>query len=123
MVESKIIKKLRELHERSRMNPNHVIDRNLYKILCDKEIFLLSYQKLRSKPGNMTKGTVPETLDGISAGTIDNLINKLKDESFQFSAGRRVQIPKKSAGTRPLTIASPRDKLVQESMRMILEAI
>ena len=122
-VETKITKELRELHERSIKYPNLVVDRNLYNILCDKEIFLLAYQKLRSKPGNMTRGTVPETLDGMSTGTIDNLIEKLKDETFQFSAGRRVQIPKLSNGTRPLTIASPRDKLVQESMRMILEAI
>ena len=123
MAEAKIITKLRELHERSKNYPNLSIDRNLYKILCGKEILLLAYQKLRSNPGNMTKGSVPETLDGISTITINNLIAKLKDESFRFSAGRRVQIPKASGGLRPLTIASPRDKLVQEAMRMILEAI
>lgn len=123
MAEAKIITKLRELHGRSKNYPNLSIDRNLYKILCDKEILLLAYQKLRSNPGNMTKGSVPETLDGISTITINNLIAKLKDESFRFSAGRRVQTPKASGGLRPLTIASPRDKLVQEAMRMILEAI
>lgn len=123
MAEAKIINKLRELHERSKSYPNLTIDRNLYKILCDREIFLLAYQKLRSKPGNMAKGTEPETLDGTSTIMIDNLIEKLKNESYQFSAGRRVHIPKKSGGTRPLTIASPRDKLVQEAMRMIIEAI
>lgn len=92
--EAKIVKKLRELHERSTLYPNQVIDKDLYKILCDKEILLLAYPKLRSKPGNMTEGSVPETLDGMSAVTIDNLVNKLKDESFQFSAGRRIQITK-----------------------------
>ena len=122
-VESKIIKKLRELHERSNNNPESVIDRNLYKLLCDKEILWLAYQKLRSRPGNMTKGTTPETLDGMSTRVVENLVAKLKDESFQFTASRRVQIPKNSGGTRPLTVASLRDKLVQETMRMILEAI
>jgi retron-type reverse transcriptase len=48
----------------------------------------------------------------------------MKDESFQFKPGRRIQIPKVgSSSTRPLTIAPPRDKLVQEVMRMIIEAI
>ena len=48
----------------------------------------------------------------------------MKDESFTFKPGRRVQIPKAdSPKTRPLTIAPPRDKIVQEVMRMILEAI
>lgn len=48
----------------------------------------------------------------------------MKDESFQFSPGRRIQIPKPGkTSTRPLTIAPPRDKIVQEVMRMILEVI
>lgn len=48
----------------------------------------------------------------------------MKDGSFQFKTGRRIQIPKAgSRSTRPLTIAPPRDKIVQEVMRMILEVI
>jgi len=48
----------------------------------------------------------------------------MKDESFQFAAGRRIQIPKPgNNSSRPLTIAPPRDKIVQEVMRMILEVI
>ena len=48
----------------------------------------------------------------------------MKDESFTFKPGRRVQIPKPdSPKTRPLTIAPPRDKIVREVMKMILEAI
>jgi retron-type reverse transcriptase len=48
----------------------------------------------------------------------------MKDGSFQFNPGRRVMIPKPgSSSTRPLTIAPPRDKVVQEVMRMILEVI
>lgn len=54
---------------------------------------------------------------------IERIIEKLKDNSFKFCPGRRVEIPKASGGTRPLTIAPPRDKLVQEVMRMILEVI
>lgn len=45
----------------------------------------------------------------------------MKYGSFQFKPGR---IPKAgSTKTRPLTIAPPRDKVVQEVMRMILEVI
>jgi retron-type reverse transcriptase len=43
--------------------------------------------------------------------------------TFQFKPGRRIMIPKSKGGERPLTIAPPRDKLVQEVMRMILEII
>ena len=46
-----------------------------------------------------------------------------KEEEFQFKPARRVHIPKSNGSTRPLAIASPKDKIVQEAMRMILEAI
>jgi retron-type reverse transcriptase len=48
-------------------------------------------------------------------------MNQLKDESFQFKFN--IQIPKYTGGTRPLTIALPKDKLVQECMIMVLEAV
>jgi len=122
--ESIVIKKLKELQERSRLNPDSVIDRDLYKILCMRETLEMAYQSLKSKPGQMTPGVNPETLDGMSSIVIDTIVEKLKSETFQFQPGRRVQIPKASGdGTRPLTIASPRDKLVQEAMRMVLEAV
>lgn len=55
--------------------------------------------------------------------SIENIIRSMRDESFIFSRARRVHIPKAKGGTRPLGIAPPRDKVVQEVMRMILEAI
>ena len=42
---------------------------------------------------------------------------------FSFKPGRRIQIPKASGGTRPLTIASPRNKIVQEAIRIIFNMI
>ncbi|CAG8976715.1 hypothetical protein HYALB_00008477 [Hymenoscyphus albidus] len=83
----------------------------------------MAYQSLKSKPGQMTPGVNPETLDGMSSIVIETMVDKLKSESFEFQPGRRVQIPKASGGTRPLTVAPPRDKLVQEAMRMVLEAV
>ncbi|CAJ0900850.1 5147_t:CDS:2, partial [Entrophospora sp. SA101] len=63
----------------------------------------------------------PERLDGLSAEWIDETIKALRDESFQFRP--ITYIPNKSGGMRAVRIASPRDKLVQEAMRLILEAI
>lgn len=71
----------------------------------------------------MTPGINPETLDGCSHMVLETFVEKIKSEAFEFQPGRRVQIPKASGGSRPLTIASPRDKLVQEAMRMILETV
>ena len=121
--EVNIINKLKDLHLRSEKYPNLPIDRNLYKLMCNIDILKLAYERLKSKPGQMTPGINPETLDGISIEKLETIIEKLKSEKFQFQAGRRILIPKTSGGTRSLTIVSPMDKLVQEAMRLILEAI
>jgi nicotine oxidoreductase len=86
-------------------------------------MYILAYNKLKSNPGNLTQGIIPETLDGISNEWIQETIESLKNESFQFKPGRRIEIEKSNGGKRPLTIATPRDKIIQEIMRMILEAI
>jgi len=83
----------------------------------------MAYLKLRSKPGSMTPGITPTTLDGVSHQVLIEITEQLRKGTFNFKPGRRVNIPKASGGTRPLTVAPPRDKLVQEVMRMILEAI
>jgi len=86
-------------------------------------MFLIAYDRIKSKPGNMTKGLNPETLDGLSSEWIDKTIEELKDESFQFKPARRIMIPKANGKMRPLTIASPRDKIVQQVMYKILMPI
>lgn len=87
------------------------------------ELYAVAYEKLKSKPGNMTPGITPTTLDGFSTEVIGDIIKRLQADTFQFQPGRRVLIPKPSGGNRPLTVTSARDKIVQEVMRMILEAI
>lgn len=96
---------------------------DIYTLMFNMEMYEAAYKKLKSNPGNMTPGIDQITLDGISKETFQNIIESMKNESFQFKPGRRVNIPKPNGKTRPLTVASPRDKIVQEVMRMILEAI
>jgi group II intron reverse transcriptase/maturase len=117
------IRKIQKIRELCVENKEFIVTDKLYKILYDKELYYAAYNKLKSKPGNMTPGIVPTTLDGISVEVIEEIIQSLKDDTFKFQPGRRVMIPKASGGERPLTIAPPRDKLVQECIRMILEAI
>jgi len=86
-------------------------------------MFLIAYDRLKSNPGMMTRGLSPETLDGLSSEWIDKVIQELRDESFQFKPARRIMIPKANGKMRPLTIASPRDKIVQQVMYKILMPI
>jgi group II intron reverse transcriptase/maturase len=117
------LRKIRKINELCTANKDFIVTDKLYNILYDKEMYLVAYHKLKSKPGNMTPGINPTTLDGFSSEVIEDIIKSLKDGTFKFLPGRRVYIPKANGDKRPLTIAPPRDKLVQECIRMILEAI
>ena len=95
----------------------------LYRNLFNRDLFLLAYQNIYSSQGNMTKGADGKTVDAMSMARIDELIAKLRDESYQPQPSRRTYIPKKNGKMRPLGIPSFDDKLVQEALRMILEAV
>lgn len=107
----------------------HSYDKNykyerLYRILYNKEMYLMAYQNIYAHEGNMTKGSDGETIDGMSLNRIDNLIASIRDESYQPQPSRRTYILKKDGKRkRPLGIPAFKDKLLQEVIRMILEAI
>ena len=95
----------------------------LYRILFNEELFYVAYHKIASNGGSTTKGSDGRSIDEMSLARIETLIASLKDESYQPHPSRRVHIPKKNGKTRPLGIPAFEDKLVQEVVRMILEAI
>ena len=95
----------------------------LYRLLFNEELFYAAYQKIASNGGSTTKGSDGRSIDEMSLARIETLIASLKDESYQPHPSRRVHIPKKNGKTRPLGIPAFEDKLVQEVVRMILEAI
>lgn len=94
-----VLKRLDDLHGRGQMTDG-IIDRNLYRdYLLDYDMYLVAYKKLRSKPMASRQEVIEE------------IITKLRSGEFQFG---RVN----SNG-----LGNPRDILVQEIMRMVLEAI
>lgn len=95
----------------------------LYRILFNEEIYHAAYERLKVKQGNMTPGTDGETMDGMNIEKIMQLIDSLKDETYSPNPARRTYIPKKNGKLRPLGIPAWNDKLVQEVVRMILQAI
>jgi len=97
--------------------------KRIYRNLYNPEFFYTAYQKIYSKEGNMTKGSDDRTIDAMSLKRIANLIEQLKNESYQPAPARRQYIPKKNGKRRPLGIPSFDDKLVQEVVRTILNSI
>lgn len=94
----------------------------VYRSLFSEDLFLAAYDKIARNRGALTVGTENDTADGMSRERIQRIIEKLRNERFKFRPARRIQIPKKSGGTRPLGIPNFTDKLVQEVLRMVLEA-
>ena len=95
----------------------------LYRILFNEEMFYVAYQRIYAKEGNMTKGSDGQTIDNMSLKRIEKLIDTLKDETYQPQPSKRVYIPKKNGKKRPLGVPTFNDKLIQEVVRMVLEAI
>lgn len=52
-----------------------------------------------------------------------DLVDRLKKKSYKPKPAKRVEIPKDNGKTRPLSIYCHEDKLVQEALRRILEAV
>ena len=95
----------------------------LYRNLFNEQMFYVAYQRIYAKQGNMTPSTDGKTIDQMNIQRIGSLIASLKNETYQPNPAKRVYIPKKNGKKRPLGIPSFEDKLVQEVIRMILEAI
>ena len=95
---------------------------NIYRLLYNRELYLRAYGRIYSNQGATTKGATAETVDGMSLAKIDRIIDALRYERFRWTPVRRVNIPKPNGKTRALGIPPWPDKMLQEVIRMILEA-
>lgn len=96
---------------------------NAFAIASSVECLKAAYWDLKSKPGMMTKGIDDITLDGITEKWFTETSEKLRREQYRFKPARRVYIPKANGKTRPLGIASPRDRIVQQAFKLIMESV
>lgn len=124
------------MSDSSKRNPERVLEtlsehsnvsgykfERLYRNLFNERMFYVAYQRIYAKQGNMTPGTDGQTIDQMSLQRIGRVIESLRDETYRPHPARRVYIPKKNGKKRPLGIPSFEDKLVQEVVRMMLEAM
>lgn len=95
---------------------------DVYRQLYNEELYLRAYGRIYRNDGAMTRGITDETVDGMSREKIVSIIEALRCERYRWTPVRRVEIPKKNGNTRPLGIPTWSDKLLQEVMRLLLEA-
>src|SRR5712691_2780246 len=94
----------------------------VYRQLFNRELYLTAYGRIYRNKGAMTHGVTGETPDGMSLKKIDAIIEALRYERYQWLPARRVYIPKKDGKKRPLGMPVWSDKLLQEVIRLLLEA-
>lgn len=95
----------------------------IYRCLYSEEMYLNAYNKLYRNAGATTPGVDDtDTVDGMSIDRIRRIIDQIRHERFKFKPSRRTYIDKKNGKKRPLGMPTFTDKLVQEVIRMILEA-
>lgn len=115
---------LDRISENSRNHKDEIFTK-LYRYLLRPDLYYIAYQNLYSNKGAGTKGVDNDTADGFSEEKINRIIKSLSDETYQPKPARREYIQKKrnSKKKRPLGIPVFTDKLVQEVLRIILEAV
>lgn len=95
----------------------------VYRQLFNPDLYRLAYGRIYRNRGAMTPGSTPETADGMSQEKIESIIDALRHERYHWTPVRRTYIKKKhSKKQRPLGLPTWSDKLVQEVLRLILDA-
>jgi len=94
----------------------------VYRLMYSPSLYLTAYGKIYRNKGAMTEGATEETVEGMSLDKIEAVIKALRDDTFRWRPARRVYIPKKNGKLRPLGLPDWSDKLVQEAMRLLLNA-
>jgi group II intron reverse transcriptase/maturase len=94
----------------------------VYRQLFRRDLYLRAYGRIYRNAGAMTPGVTDETVDTMSLTKIDRIIDVLRREAYRWSPARRTYVPKKNGKRRPLGLPTWSDKLVQEALRLLLEA-
>jgi group II intron reverse transcriptase/maturase len=106
---------------RSRGEQGKPLER-LYRQLYNPEMYELAYSKIYANRGSITRGTSEETLDGMSKKRMKDVIQRVKTGEYKWQPVRRVYIPKRDGKSRPLGIPEGNDKLLQATMKVLLES-
>ena len=95
---------------------------DLYRQLWNPNLYLMAYGRIAKNDGALTPGATPETADGMKMDDIHAIIEALRFERYRWTPARRVYIPKANGKRRPLGLPTWSAKVLQEVMRLLLEA-
>jgi RNA-directed DNA polymerase len=116
-----------KLHCWASDDPHRRFD-DLYNLVCDPAFVLVAWDRVRSNKGARSAGVDGKTAYAIEAelgseGFCDRLREQLKTRSFIPVPVRERMIPKADGKKRRLGIATVADRVVQASLKLVLEPI
>ena len=116
-----------KLHRWARDDPHRRFD-DLFNLVADPAFLLVAWVRVRGNKGARTAGVDGETayyvqtVRGVEV-FLDELRSQLRDRSFRPLPVRERMIPKGGGKKRRLGIAAVRDRVVQASLKLVLEPI
>ena len=125
--EIRVLKIQTKLHRWASDDPHRRFD-DLFNLVTDPGFLLVAWDRVRHNKGARTAGVDGETARYIEAvrgveGFLTELREDLKTRAFRPLPVRRRAIPKAGGKVRYLGIATIRDRVVQASLKLVLEPI
>lgn len=104
---------------------NGKIFTHLMQLITSTENLTLAFRNIKGNKGSKTAGVNKHTIDKWSNESIDTYITYMRDRFKNYIAMpvRRVEIPKSNGKKRPLGIPTIEDRLLQQSIKQVLEPI
>jgi len=125
--EPRVLEIQAKLHRWAAADPGRRFD-DLFNLVADPAFLLVAWARVRGNKGARTAGVDGHTALSITAavgveGFLDRLRASLKDRSFRPLPVRERMIPKAGGKKRRLGIATITDRVVQASLKLVLEPI
>ena len=98
---------------------------HLYDIITSRDNILLAYRKVKRNKGSKTAGTNKHNIKFWEERNIEEYISYIQErlENYVPQPVRRKEIPKHNGKKRPLGIPCIEDRLIQQSIKQVLEPI
>lgn len=112
---------LRKVAERAQREPDGQFHALAH--LLDERALHDAYLKLRPEAAVGVDGVTHERYGRDLQANLHDLHQRLKSQRYRHQPIQRVHIPKEGGKTRPLGLSTVEDKIVQEALRAVLEAV
>lgn len=99
------------------------VHQDVFRILRKEDIWIAAYENIKRNKGTLTPEVTKDTLDGTGLTRLRKIQMEVLAEQYRFQPVKQTWVPKENKKLQPLGVPTPNDKLVQEVIRMVLEAI